>query len=166
MKTIRAVMVLLSVSMLCACTRAERFGVWELERRLREADEQYAFDTQTLFRKEGVYHVFYRTDAGTLLLKAAEDERQRLTFVSLTATDAGMAEDFSALACAVTEVFWPREALADVTAQLQLADPGSFFRDKTLSAEYGRYRAVFFQTTKGVSLMLRYEQTREKAAPP
>lgn len=166
MKTVRTVMILLAVSLLCSCTRAERFGVWELERRLREVDQQYAFDTQTMFRKDGIYHVFYRTDAGTLLLKAAEDERRRLTFVSLTAADTDAAQSFSALACAVTEVFWPEEARADVTAQLQLADPDTFFRDETLTAGYGRYDAVFFKTTKGVSLMLRYEQTQGKAALP
>ncbi len=156
--------VLLSVSLLCSCTRAERFGVWELERRLREADQQYAFDTQTMFRKDGVYYVFYPAGNGTVLLKAAEDERLRLTFVSLTATDADAAEDLSALACAVTDVFWPEEDRADAKAQLRLAEPGTFFRDETLRAEYGRYCAVFFKTAKGVSLMLRYEQTQEKAA--
>ena len=166
MKPVRAVMILLSAALLCACTRAERFGVWELERRLCETDKNYAFDTQTMFRQEGVYHVFYRTDAGALLLKAREDERRRLAFVSLTATEADAAEDFSALARAVTEVFWPREALADVTAELQLADPATFFRDETLTAEAGRYSAVFFKTTKGVSLMLRYEQAQGEAALP
>ena len=157
MKPVRAVMVLLSVSLLCACTRAERFGVWELERRLCETDKNYAFDTGTMFRQEGVYHVFYRTDAGTLLLKAAEDERGRLTFVSLTATEADAAQSFSSLACAVTEVLWPAEARAEVAALLRLADPDTFFRDETLTAECGRYGAVFFKTTKGVSLILRYE---------
>ena len=164
MKPVRAVMVLLSVSLLCACTRAERFGVWELERRLCETDKNYAFDTGTLFRQEGVYHVFYRTDAGTLLLKAAEDERGRLTFVSLTATAADASEDLSVLACAVTDVFWPEGGRADAKAQLRLTEPETFFRDETLTAEYGRYCAVFFKTAKGVSLMLRYEQTQEKAA--
>ena len=165
MKTVRAVMILLSVSLLCACTRAERFGVWELERRLRETDEQYAFDTETMFRKEGVYHVFYRADAGTILLKAAEDERQRLTFVSLTVTDRDAAERFSALACAVTDAFWPQEALADVKARLQLADPVALFRDETLKVSHGRYSAVFFKTVKGASLMLRYEPPDKQKNP-
>ena len=152
---------LLLVGLLCSCARAERFGVWELERRLREADKNYAFDTDTMFRKEGVYYVFYPAGGGTLLLKAAEDEHQRLTFVSLTVTgtDADAAADFSALACTLADVFLPEEARDDARAALKLADPDTFFRDETLTAAYGRYGAVFFKTTQGVSLMLKYEST-------
>ena len=157
LKTVRLLLLpLLLAGALCACARAERFGVWELERRLREADKNYAFDMRTMFRKEGVYYVFYPAGGGTVLLKAAEDERQRLDLVSLTVTDRDAAEDFSALACAVTEVFLPPDAAAEAKAQLQLADPATFFRDETLTASYGRYSAVFFKTVKGVSLMLRY----------
>lgn len=144
--------------LLSSCARAERFGFRELERRLCETDKKYAFDTETTFRREGVYHVFYQEDGQSLLLKAAEDENCRLTFVSLTAiaADGGTAERFSALACALSDVFLPQEARADARASLQLADPGTFFRNETLTAEYGRYGAVFFKTEEGISLMLRY----------
>ncbi len=156
---IRSAAVLLALLLLCACARAKRFGVYEMERRLCEVDKSYAFDTEGMFRKEGVYHIFYRTDNGTLLLKAREDEKQRVTDLSLTVmqTDAEAAARFSALACALTDVFLPEEARADAKVSLQLCDPDSFFRDETLTAEYGRYQAVFFKTVKGVSLMLKYE---------
>lgn len=160
MKTVRMILLpLLAAALLCACARPQRFGVYELEKRLCEADENYAFDTQTLFRWKGVYHIFYRTENGTLLLKASEDEKQRLTFLSLTTiqTDAATAEAFSALACTLADVFLPEEARADAKASLKLANPAAFFRDETLTAEYGRYSAVFFKTAKGVSLMLTYE---------
>ena len=148
-----------AVGLLASCARAERFGVWELERRLRETDKTYAFDTETMFRREGVYYVFYPSGSGTILLKAAEDERQRLNFVSLTVTEADAAAEFAALACAVTEVFLPREGRADMETNLRLKDPATFFTDETLSASYGRYEAIFFKSTKGVSLLLRYQQT-------
>ena len=160
MKTVRLILApLLALALLCSCARTQRFGVWELERRLCEADTKYAFDTETMFRKEGVYHIFYRTENGTLLLKAKEDEKQRLTELSLTVqqTDADAAGAFSALACAVTDVFLPPNARADARAALRLSDPATFFRDETLTAEWGRYNGVFFKTTQGASLMLRYE---------
>ena len=159
---IRSVALLLALTLLCSCARAQRFGVFELEKRLCEADKTYAFDTEGMFRKEGVYHIFYRTENGTLLLKARENEKQRLTDLSLTTiqTDADTAKAFSALACALADVFLPEEDRADAKAALLLADPDSFFRDETLTAEYGRYSAVFFKSVKGVSLMLKYEEKR------
>ncbi|MBQ6117591.1 MAG: hypothetical protein IJK98_00010 [Clostridia bacterium] len=155
----RCAVLFLALTLLCSCARAQRFGVWELEKRLCETDKKYAFDTEGMFRKEGVYHVFYRTEKGTLLLKAREDENQRLTDLSLTVqqTDPETAAAFSALACTLTDVFLPAEDRADAKASLRLSDPDSFFRDETLTAEYGRYRAVFFKTAQGASLMLRYE---------
>ena len=158
----RCAAVLLALTLLCSCARAQRFGVWELEKRLCEADGKYAFDTEGMFRKEGIYHVFYRTENGTLLLKAKEDGKQRLTGLSLTVrqTDPATAAAFSALACTLSDVFLPEENRADAKAALRLADPGSFFTDETLTAEYGRYQAVFFKTTQGASLMLEYV-TRE-----
>ena len=154
---------LLLAGLLCSCARAERFGVWELERRLCEADKNYAFDTDTMFRREGVYYIFYPAGGGTVLLRAAEDARQRLELISLTLTDPDAAEDFAALACAVTDVFLPQDARADIKAQLQLTDSATFFRDETLTASYGRYSAVFFKTVKGVSLMLRYEPPDDRS---
>ena len=155
----RCAALFLALTLLCSCARAQRFGVLELEKRLCETDKRYAFDTEGMFRKEGVYHVFYRTENGTLLLKARENEKQRLTDLSLTVqqTDPETAAVFSALACALADAFLPEEARADARTALRLADPGSFFRDETLTAEYGRYRAVFFKTAQGASLMLRYE---------
>ena len=137
MKRLAIPIALLLAGLLCSCARAERFGVWELERRLCVADKNYAFDTDTMFRKEGVY-------------------RQRLRFVSLTmtGTDADAAADFSVQACTLADVFLPEEARADARAALRLAAPDTFFRDETLTAAYGRYEAVFFKTTQGVSLML------------
>ena len=150
---------LLSILLLCACTRAQRFGLAELERRLSGIDGEYAFDQQELYRDEGVYHIFYRTVNGTLLLKVKEDDRQRISSLSLTTagTDADTSADFSALACALTDVFLPEENRADAKGALGLADPSAFFTDETLTAEYGRYKAVFFKTTQGVSLELKYE---------
>ena len=157
MKTvIRSAAVLLTLALLCSCARADRFGVWELEQRLRETDRAYAFGTESMFRKDGVYYIFYSTVHGTLLLKAKEDDKQRLTDLSLTTaqTDADTAARFSALACALTDVFLPEDARADAKASLRLADPSSFFSDETLTAVYGRYRAAFFKTAHGASLML------------
>lgn len=159
MKHTKLLAVILAMGLLCGCTRARRFGVWELEKRLCEADKSYAFDTEGMFRKEGAYHVFYRTENGTLLLKAKEDGKQRITDVSLTlaSTDPDAAAAFSALACTLADVFLPEENRADAKAALKLADPATFFTDETLTAACGRYRAVFFKTLKGASLMLRYE---------
>ena len=158
MKCMKVCAALLAMISLCACARAQRFGVWELEKRLCEADKKYAFDTESVFRKEGVYHIFYRTENGTLLLKAKEDEKRRLTDLSLTlaSTDPDAAAAFSALACTLADVFLPEENRADAKASLKLADPAAFFTDETLTADYGRYQAVFFKTQKGASLMLRY----------
>lgn len=158
MKCVKVCAALLVLTWLCACARSQRFGVWELEKRLCEADKTYAFDTEDIFRKEGVFHIFYRTENGTLLLKAREDDKQRLVDISLTTTetDAAAAAAFSAFACVLTDVFLPEEARADVKVSLLLTDPDAFFRDETLTAEYGRYQAIFFKTTKGVSLILKY----------
>ena len=158
MKHTKLLAVILAMGLLCGCTRAQRFGVWELEKRLCEADKSYAFDTEGMFRKDGVYHVFYRTENGTLLLRMQEDKKQRLTDLSLTLASAepDAAAAFSALACVMTDVFLPEEDRADAGAALGLADPASFFTDETLTAEYGRYSAVLFKTVKGVSLLLRY----------
>ncbi len=160
MKTLRIFLLpLLAAALLCSCARPQRFGVYELEKRLCATDKNYAFDTETMFRKEGVFHIFYRTENGTLLLKAKEDEKQRLTELSLTVqqTDADTAAAFSALACALADAFLPEKDRADARAALGLAEPDTFFTDETLTAEFGRYRAVFFKTAQGASLMLRYE---------
>ena len=156
MKPTKLIAVILVLGLLCGCTRARQFGVWELEKRLCETDKKYAFDTESMFRKEGAYHVFYRTENGTLLLKVKEDEKQRITDISLTlaSTDPDAAAAFSALACTLADVFLPEENRADAKAALKLADPATFFTDETLTAEYGRYQAIFFKTRKGASLML------------
>ena len=159
MKSTKILSALLAMALLGGCTQARRFGVYELEKRLCEVDAHYAFDTESLFRKDGAYHIFYRTEHGTLLLKAAQDEKQRLTDLSLTttATNDDTAAAFSALACAITDIFLPEENRSDARMALGLSDPGTFFRDETLTAEYGRYQAVLFKTAKGISLMLHYK---------
>ena len=159
MKCVKLCAALLALISLCACARAQRFGVWELEKRLCEADKAYAFNTEDMFRKDGVYHIFYRTENGTLLLKAREDDKQRLTDISLTTiqTDEASAQAFSGLACALAGVFLPEEYRADARAALRLEEPAAFFTDETLTAVCGRYEAVFFKSVKGSSLMLKYQ---------
>ena len=158
MKRIAALACLLDLVLLfSSCSRETRYGVFELERRLKEVSSEYAFDSEDMFRKEGVYHIYYCTEKGTMLLKAGEDERRRLQFLSLTTTDVEAADLFSAFSCTLIDMFIPEDARADVRAALLLEDPGSFFVDETLTAEYGRYKAVFFKSVKGVSLMLKYE---------
>ena len=151
------VLALLAVG--CSCARENRFGVFELERRLCEINKTYAFDAEGMFRKEGVYHIFYPAGKGTLLLKVREDNRRRIEYLSLTAADADedTSNGFSALACALTDVILPEDARADARFLLRLEDPATFFVDETLTAEYGRHKVVFFKSTKGISLMLRYE---------
>ena len=141
-----------------SCAKSPRFGVFELERRLCELDKAYAFDANGMFRKEGVYHVFYRTNQGTLLLKAKEDTNGRLIFISLTTTDVSteMAERFGSFAITLTDLSFPQEARSDVCAALRLNDPASFFADETLTYKIGRYQAVFFKSGKGISYMLTY----------
>ena len=157
-KTTKLLTVLTALALLCSCARTQRFGLAELERRLCKADRRFAFQTEDVFREDGIYHIFYRTDNGTLLLKVKEDERRRIDGISLTmaGTDKDAARAFSDLACALTEAFWPEENLADAKAALGLADPAAFFTDETLTAACGRYEAEFFKTAQGVSLMLRY----------
>ena len=124
-----------------------------------EVDTKYAFDTETMFRKEGVYHVFYRTENGILLLQAEEDDRQRVCGISLTATetDRVSAGAFCALAGTLADLFLPEETLADAHMALGLDDPDRLFTDETLRVTFGRYQAVLFKTAKGSSLMLRFE---------
>ena len=152
--------VLIPFLLCCAsCTKETRFGLFELERRLNEIDTEYAFDTECLFRKEGVYHIIYRTEKGTLLLKATEDDHQRLCRISLSTVDKdrNTAGCFSSFSCALVDLFLPEDARAGTRDVLRLEDPGSFFRDETLTASYERYQAVLFKSTEGVSLMLEYE---------
>lgn len=158
MKTTKLLPLLMAFALLCSCARTQRFGLGELERRLCKADRRFAFQMEDVFRADGIYHVFYRTDNGTLLLKVTEDERRRIDGISLTmtGTDEDTARAFSDLACALTEVFWPEEHRADAKAALGLADTAAFFTDETLTAACGRYEAEFFKTAQGVSLMLRY----------
>ena len=139
-----------------SCASDARFGIFELERRIKEENEIYAFDTEGMFRREGVYHIFYRTEKGTLLLKVKEDDKQRVCFLSLTTadTDEETATYFSALACILSDVFLPQDVRSDARSLLRLDDPRSFFRDETLTGEFGRYKAVFFKSVQGASILL------------
>ena len=160
MKKRGAVLCLAAIMLVCAsCAREARFGIWELERRLKETNVAYAFDTESMFRKEGVYHVFYRTENGTLLLKAEEDGQRRLRGISLTATetDRASAGAFCALAGTLADLFLPEEARTEAHAALGLDDPGRLFADETLTFSCGRYEAELFKSAKGSSLLLRYK---------